>query len=66
MKRLFRYTASVKSCIEEYYGLPEEDGWKTDYFYSDEYGTAIVYTRETVRIGNKVGAWKSVKSIQFK
>lgn len=38
--------SSDKSCIEEYYGLPEEDGWITDYFYSDEYGTSIVYTRQ--------------------
>ncbi len=38
--------SSDKACIEEYYGLPEEDGWIIDYFYSDEYGTAIVYTRK--------------------
>lgn len=35
--------SSDKTQIEEYYGLPVEDGWKINDFYADDYGTAIVY-----------------------
>lgn len=35
--------SSDKTQIEEYYGLPIENGWKINDFYADDYGTSIVY-----------------------
>ncbi len=37
--------SSDKTRIEEYYGLPEEDGWVIDDFYADNLGIMISYTR---------------------
>lgn len=34
---------SDKTQIEEYYGLPEEDGWEIDEFYADDNGLNIRY-----------------------
>ncbi len=48
--------SSDKTRIEEYYGLPEEDGWEIDDFYADEYDSAISYTRgdESVLFRQKI------------
>lgn len=35
--------SSDKTSIEEYYGLPEEDGWKIVDRYTDETGTVLEY-----------------------
>lgn len=35
--------SSDKTRIEEYYGLPEEDGWEIIYFYDGDFGTRIDY-----------------------
>ncbi len=37
--------SSDKTQIEEYYGLPEKDGWVIGDFYADDYGTTISYSR---------------------
>ena len=37
--------SSDKTCIEEFYGLPEEDGWNIDYFDDLTDSTMIRYTR---------------------
>ena len=38
-------TSSDKEIIEEYYGLPEEDGWKIDYCYANDTLAITVYKR---------------------
>lgn len=35
--------SSDKTRIEEYYGLPVEDGWEINYFYDGDFGTRIDY-----------------------
>ena len=42
--------SSDKTSIEEYYGLPKEDGWKIVYWYADEIGTSIIYESEDKRV----------------
>ena len=38
--------SSDKTNIEEYYGLPEEDGWEIIEFYCDNFGTRINYIHD--------------------
>lgn len=42
--------SSDKTYIEEYYGLPEEDGWKIIEWNADEIGTRIIYEIENTRV----------------
>ncbi len=42
-KMFIESLSSDKTEIEEYYGLPEEDGWEVTYFYADEQQTLINY-----------------------
>lgn len=44
-KLFIQNLSSDKIRIEEYYGLPEEDGWVIGDFYADDYGTTISYSR---------------------
>ena len=41
------HLSSDKTVIEEYYGLPEDDGWTIDYLYTDETSAMIGYARGT-------------------
>lgn len=34
---------SDRTYIEDYYGLPEEDGWEIDYYFADEESSMIAY-----------------------
>ncbi len=49
-KMFIENLSSDKTRIEEYYGLPEEDGWVIDDFYADDYDIMISYTRGDERI----------------
>lgn len=42
--------SSDKTSIEDYYELPEEDGWKIIDYYADDIGTAIQYENGDRRI----------------
>lgn len=42
--------SSDKTSIEEYYGLPEEDGWEIIDWYADEIGTSIIYESGDERV----------------
>lgn len=44
-KLFIKNISSDKTRIEEYYGLPEKDGWMRDDFYADDFGTMIRYIR---------------------
>lgn len=41
---------SDKTQIEEYYGLPEEDGWKVVDSYADETWSSFVYQLDDIRV----------------
>ncbi len=49
-KVLIETHPSDKTTLEEYYGLPEEDGWVIDDFCADNYASMISYTRDDLKV----------------
>ncbi len=49
-KVLIEAHPSDKTTLEEYYGLPEEDGWVIDDFCASDYSSMINYTRDDIKV----------------